>query len=157
MFRRSAITLLAALAASLGVAQGSSACTCLDLPTLQQSFDSAIAVFSGRVTSIQPAGDDLHVLVTVVPRYRWKGNLDEAVLVATGQNAGLCGVGFQIDTEYLIFAWTTTIAGRERPFTHVCSRTAPAQDNPDVTALGPPLVPTAVRAISWGGVKRIWH
>jgi hypothetical protein len=51
------VILAGALAATLGAFSTLGACTCTGDRTLQQEFDSAAIVFSGRVTSIQPAGD----------------------------------------------------------------------------------------------------
>ena len=158
MLRRSVVLLLAtALATALGAAARLEACTCTNEPTLAQEFESAAAVFTGRVTAIQPAGDGFNVIVTLTPLLRWKGGLDDPVILATPENAGICGYAFEIAREYLVFAWPYSISGQETIFTHLCSRTASAEGNQDIPNLGSPLVPTAVRAMSWGGVKRAWR
>lgn len=156
MFRAPlAVILAGALAATLGAFSTLRACSCTGERTLQQEFMSAAAVFSGRVTSFQPAGDGINVIVTVTPLHRWKGGLDASVAIATGANDGLCGVAFEVGREYLVFAWPYT--GQAALFTHLCSRTARVEGNPDIQNLGSPLTPTPARAKSWGAVKRAWR
>ena len=148
---------VAFLAIALGATARLEACSCTNDPTLEEQVASASMVFSGLVTDIQPAGDKSNVLVTITPLRRWKGGLDNPVLVATGMDVGVCGVTFVVGSEYLVFAYPVQIAGQQRPFTHSCTRTALAENNPDVTNLGPPLIPTAVRSLTWGGVKLAWR
>ncbi len=158
MFRPALVALIiGALAASQGAFARLEACSCTNERTLEQELNSAVAVFTGRVTAIQPAGDKSNVIVTLTPLLRWKGGLGVPLTLATPENSGVCGYAFEVGGEYLVFAWPYTISGQQTIFTHLCSRTASAEGNPDIQKLGAPLVPTAVRAISWGGVKRAWR
>jgi hypothetical protein len=158
MFRPALVVLIiGGLAASQGAFAKLEACSCTNERTLAQEFESAAAVFTGRVTAVQPAGDGFNVIVSLTPLLRWKGGLSVPLTLATPENSGICGYAFEIGREYLVFAWPYTISGQQTIFTHLCSRTGSAEGNPDITNLGPPLVPTAVRAISWGSVKRVWR
>jgi len=155
LLRRAAL-LIGALAALGPAASRLQACTCIDIPSLEENLASAAVVFAGRVTAIQPAGDGLNVIVTLAPLMRWKGGVSATVTVVTGENGGLCGVAFETGREYLVFA-TPYTPGPPALVTHLCTRTAPVENNPDVQKLGAPLSPTPVRAVSWGGVKRVWR
>lgn len=146
--------LLAALL--LGAPALASACSCTNQLTLQQEFDYAWLVFSGRVTGIQP--DPFGTLVvTFEPLQRWKGPLDFAQIVVTPPNSAACGFPFEPGQEYLVFA-TMAYYGltyTPTPFTHLCSRTAPLADNPYLPEMPPPLLTTTAARPTWGALKTI--
>jgi hypothetical protein len=84
----------------------------------------------------------------------WKGTLPDVVTIYTGLWDGDCGYNFEIDIEYLVFAYDigTKVA---QLGTGLCSRTALLEGNPDVAELGAPVTPTL--PTSWGMIKRTWR
>lgn len=142
---------LALVASSPGAIR---ACTCTEPPTLQQEFDGAWKVFSGRVVAIQPELDGL-VAVIFEPYERWKGTLDYFVKVVTPEHEGVCGYPFAIGGEYLVFGQYHLVGITYTPtaFTHLCSRTSALEGNPYLAQLPPPLLPTPATARSWGTLK----
>lgn len=151
------VPLLAAplLALTLAAApRAAGACSCTSTPTLQEEFDGAWKVFSGRVVSIQPELDDL-VAVVFEPHERWKGTLDHLEKVVTPDFDGACRYPFVVGGEYLVFGQyrLVGITYTPRAFTHSCSRTSPLYGNPYVPLLPPPVLPTPAVARSWGTLK----
>jgi len=130
------------------------ACTCTEPPPLQQEFDAAWLVFSGRVLEIQedPFGT---LAVSLDPIDRWKGPLSPGQLVVTPLNGGVCGFTFEVGQEYLVFAfyYPYGVTMTPTPFTHLCSRTSLLAGNPYVASLPPPLVPTPAARPTWGALK----
>lgn len=146
--------LLAALL--LGAPVHATACSCTNQLTLQQEFDGAWLVFSGRVTSIQP--DPFGTLaVFFEPLQRWKGPLGFQQLVVTPLDTGVCGFPFEVGEEYLVFATMTYygITLTPAPFTHLCSRTSLLAGNIYLPDLPPPLVTTPAARPTWGALKTI--
>lgn len=155
---RMATTLFALLSWFAVLAPGTaSACSCTNNLTLQQEFDFAAAVFSGRVMSVNPYGDGSQVFVWMEPIARWKGGISTPLFVFTPENEGACGFPFAVGGEYLVFASSGTLDGSPIFWTHLCSRTSPLEDNPHVPLLGPPLVPTGVLSPTWGGIKTLYR
>jgi hypothetical protein len=74
-------------------------CSCQGV-TVENSFENARAVFSGKVTRITPSGDDFIVKFAV--KDVWKG--DRIDSVRTNKSDGMCGVGFKKGKEYVVFA-----------------------------------------------------
>lgn len=130
------------------------ACTCSGTATLQQEFDVAWKVFSGRVVAIQPELDGL-VAVIFEPHERWKGTLEHHEKVVTPEDEGACRYPFVVGGEYLVFGQYRLVGITYTPtaFTHSCSRTSPLYGNPYVSQLPPPLLPTPAAARSWGTLK----
>lgn len=145
------LSLLAALALTPRPAH---ACSCTNDRTLQQEYDNAWVVFSGRVVSItaDPFGT---YAVQIDPIQRWKGPLQYAPIVVTPLNAAVCGYPFEVGTEYLIFAvnYGYGLTYTPTPFTHLCSRTAPLAGNPYISDLPAPLETTPAARPSWGTLK----
>ena len=151
LFAVPAIAALAILASPLPV----SACSCTNQLTLEQEFGYAAAVFSGRVISITPEPDGLHVLAMLEPIARWKGGIGATVPVYTPSNGGACGFPFEVDGEYLVFGSASDPSGPF--FTHLCAKSSPLEGNVYVPLLGPPLIPTGTRSPSWGALKRFYR
>ena len=89
------------------------ACSCFRSPPLE-SLEASTAVFSGRVIDIEgipPPGPvyrrtPIPVQVTIQVSKVWKGPSDETLVIHTGLDGGLCGLGyfFMIGEEYLVYA-----------------------------------------------------
>ena len=136
------------------------ACSCTNNLTLDQEFAAAGSVFSGRVSAIAPSPDPSYLAVQFEPITRWKGTLDATPVVLTPPNEGVCGFPFQVGLEYLVFASVYAIGVPPSApvyYTHLCSRTGLLAGHPDLPNLPPPLVPTAVRARTWGALKGIYR
>ncbi len=85
-------------------------------------FEAANAVFEGRVTRIQQ-GEPLEVTLMVVRT--WKGADSEEVVVQTPSNSAACGVSFEQDHSYLVYATTEG----EELFASLCGGTARVEDS----------------------------
>jgi len=93
--------------------------------------------------------DPFDVLVTVAREAVWSGPLTETVLVRTWENEAICGYSFEIGHDYLIYASGGPIAS-----TILCDRTHERwAGDPDIVALGPPLVSVGVQPRSWSAAK----
>jgi len=130
------------------------ACSCTTERTVQQEFDGAWKVFSGRVVSIQPELDGV-LAVFFEPYERWKGSLDHVVKVVTSEDQGSCGYRFTVGGEYLVFGQYSLVGITSTPtaITYSCSRTSPLAGNPYLSQLPPPLLPTPAAVRSWGTLK----
>lgn len=147
------VLLLALLAALLATPRSAAACSCTNNLTLQQEFDYASVVFSGRVLEIQPGFDNM-LEVRFEPLQRWKGPLHSAQLVVTPLDTAACGFPFEVGEEYLVF--TTGMfygVASHAEFTHLCSRTSLLAGNPHLPGLPPPLATTPAARPSWGTLK----
>jgi hypothetical protein len=124
-----ALTLVAlagfvALAALLAppLAAVTHACSCMSpAPTVEQTYQDADAVFSGRVQVLEPTKiealfpdprtqmvamvDGIHAHFAVIES--WKGVAGREVDVWTGRGGGDCGYEFQLPEAYLVFARRT--------------------------------------------------
>lgn len=148
--------LLAALLLAAPVA--ATACSCTNELTLQQEFDAAWVVFSGRVLQVQP--DPFGTLaVYLEPIQRWKGPLEYVQLVVTPLDEAVCGFPFVVGGEYLVFGNLSYygITYTPAPFTHLCARTSPLAGNPYLAEMPPPLVTTPAARASWGRLKTIYR
>lgn len=147
----------ALVAALLAAPVTAAACSCTYEPTLQEEFDSATRVFSGRVLWINPSPYGEWNEVMFEPLERWKGPMDPGIVVVTGSNDGVCGNHFEVGGEYLLFCWVLSygITLTPMPFTHSCSRTAPLEANPWISLLPPPVLPVSAARPTWGALKTI--
>jgi hypothetical protein len=106
---RSALFAGLALVGSLSLVPEAQACKC-SMPAPQQAKENAAAVFEGRVTEIQhqEAGGASGIgfnLVTLKLVRTWKGVNDvETVQVRTSDSSASCGIMFEKDTSYLVYA-----------------------------------------------------
>lgn len=115
------------------------------------------AVFTGVVADIRSAepGHFQQVWVTLNVTAIWKGTPGAQVRILTGANSGICGVPFDLNREWLVFA--RNLPGEPGRLTAgTCSRTASAANNPDVRDLGPPDSTPSIQR-SWGKVKALYR
>lgn len=142
----------------LAVPVAAAACSCTNELTLQQEFDGAWLVFSGRVLEIQadPFGT---LAVQLEPIQRWKGPLQYVQLVVTPVDEAVCGFPFVVGEEYLVFTTMSYygITYTPTPFTHLCARTSPLAGNPYLADMPPPLVTTPAAPATWGRLKTIYR
>src|SRR4051812_14384200 len=84
------------------------ACKCM-VPTPALSREQASAVFEGRVTNISSEGAENGAtnVVTFALVRTWKGlESDEVVTVRTSGSTASCGIAFERNKSYLVYAST---------------------------------------------------
>lgn len=138
--RKIATLLFASLVLTLPSARAH-ACSCMaeDVPTAFQRSD---AVFEGRVIEVD-RGDDpsAPVRVTMEVVQHWKGIEEERVIVQTAADSAMCGVAFEPETSWLVYATREGDALNAS----LCSRTARIEDAAeDLAELGAGVVPVEV-------------
>ncbi|MGH7724801.1 MAG: hypothetical protein ACREOU_05170 [Candidatus Eiseniibacteriota bacterium] len=134
------------------------ACSCLWIPTLDVERTNSAAIFTGFPINVRSAEPEYPYSVWVTFRVGavWKGTVTPTIEVLTGANEGICGVTFRTGIEYLVFAYGHGSGSSFLLTAGLCGRTAPALENPDVIALGPPIaVPVSPR--SWGKLKVLFR
>ena len=157
--RSPSLLVSAVLVAGLGAAfvGQARACECTGPQTLDVRVARSSAVFTGKVLAIQPSANPQYQLLVVAPVLRWKGGLTDPVIVADPNFDGICMFHATVGTEYLFFTDPGGVVGPAPEaglYVTSCSGSAPSQDNPDVLALGAPLMPTPTLARSWWALKR---
>ncbi|MCQ6276376.1 hypothetical protein JMM81_15785 [Bacillus sp. V3B] len=103
-----------------------SACSCAELPSVEEEFDRSKAVFSGKVVDIREKRSlkgytSKSVLFEVVNT--WKGVEQSQIIITTGQGGGDCGFDFKEGQEYLVYANESTMYGVKSLVTVICDRT----------------------------------
>lgn len=111
------------------------ACSCAGSDSPSEAFDGAHSVFVGTVTSIhgsrsgsgladrvrdqlgleEPYGREVRFTVTD----SWKGVQSATTGVWTGFGGGDCGIGFNVGSSYLVYAFESEGAS----YTGICTRT----------------------------------
>ena len=81
------------------------ACSCVSLTKAEQGAQ-AVAVFTGTAARIDEVGSRRVVNFDVDTVY--KGSVDPSIDVKTGRGGGDCGVEFEIDERYTVFASGST-------------------------------------------------
>ncbi len=116
-----------------------SACSCLPPGSPQESMESSVAVFAGRVSSVMPApeyGNNVTFNVT----QSWKGPTGADISVFTASDSAACGVNFETGKDYIVYASANEDDGTLRA--SLCSRTHKLMVNDeDLAALGVGAIP----------------
>ena len=127
-----------ALAASRSPPAVAAACSCVEV-TPEAAFGAADAVFEGRVTAVREEADARIATLSVVQQ--WKGVETEAIEVRTPLAGSMCGLGFEAETSWLIYAERRGDALH----TGLCARTRRVEDADDDRAfLGAGEVPVEI-------------
>ena len=84
-----------------------SACSCAELPSVEEEFERSQAVFSGKVVDVREKRSikgyqTKSVLFEVTNT--WKGVKQSQIIITTGQGGGDCGFEFKEGQEYLVYA-----------------------------------------------------
>jgi MYXO-CTERM domain-containing protein len=132
------------------------ACKCV-MPTPQTAKDSAEAVFEGRVTSIErepppgPVGVGMNVVTFALVRV-WKGlESEETVVVRTSEQSAACGIEFEKDKSYLVYA----AKGDKGLQAGACGGTRPMSDaSADLAVLGGGITPVKVEPAKKDDAKK---
>jgi len=103
-----------------------SACSCAELPSVEEEFERSQAVFSGKVVDIREKRSikgyiTKSVLFEVTDT--WKGVKQSQIIITTGQGGGDCGFDFKEGQEYLVYANESTMYGAKALVSTLCNRT----------------------------------
>lgn len=103
-----------------------SACSCADLPSVEEEFERSKTVFSGKVVDIKErlslkGYTSKSVLFEVTNT--WKGVEQSQIIITTGQDDGDCGYNFIKGEEYLVYANESIMYGAKSLVSTMCNRT----------------------------------
>ena len=120
------------------------ACSCAELPSVEEEFERSKAVFSGKVVDINEQSSlkgstSTSVLFEVTNT--WKGVEQSQIIITTGQGGGDCGYHFTEGKEYLVYAYESTMYGANSLVTVICNRTGvlnSSQEDLEVLGEGQP-------------------
>ena len=103
-----------------------SACSCAEVPSVEEEFEQSQAVFSGKVVDVREKRSikgyqTKSVLFEVTNT--WKGVKQSQMIITTGQGDGDCGIDFNEGQEYLVYAYKSTMYGAKSLVTTICDRT----------------------------------
>lgn len=117
-----------------------SACSCAELPSVQEEFERSKAVFSGKVVDIEERRSVKGYTVKSVlfeVTNTWKGVEQSQIIITTGQGHGDCGYDFTKGKEYVVYANESTMYGVESLVTTMCDLTGLLSSSQgDVEVLG---------------------
>lgn len=138
-WQRALVAVILALWVGLAAVRSVAACTCVAPSPPATAFSVMPAVFVGTVQSVRQGGgglswlNELLSLIGLPPYYfsgglyvnltvsrAWKGVSQTQVLVVTGGSGASCGLDFQLNQDYLIYAWPDTYGLT----TNLCTRSA---------------------------------
>jgi len=94
-------------------------CSCIEPPPPEEAYEDADLVFSGLVTNIVLDASGYYYEVTFQIIDIWKGEYLEEITVLTELFSDTCGYPFQINNEYLVYAYTYSWG----IYTNICTRT----------------------------------
>ena len=139
-----ALALLLSVLWVLGNAGQAYACKCAVPGPPSEEMEKFVAVFAGKVVSIEHSFDPGAATVTPDDRTTvglevstvWKGDVHEDMYVTTPPTGGSCGFTFTEDEEYILYAHDS--AYDDGGYTvSICSRTALlSQAQADIDAFG---------------------
>lgn len=104
-----------------------SACSCAELPSVEEEFERSKAVFSGKVVDINNKRSLIGSTTTSVlfeVTNTWKGVKQSQIIIKTGQGGGDCGYTFTKGKVYLVYAYESSMYGAKSLVTIICDRTA---------------------------------
>lgn len=117
-----------------------SACSCVELPSVEEEFERSKAVFSGKVIDIiENQNSTKSVLFEVTNT--WKGVEETQIIITTGQGGGDCGINFKVGVDYLVYANESTMYGEKSLVSITCDRTnelSSAQEDLAILSEGQP-------------------
>ena len=94
-------------------------CSCMEPPPPEEAYEDADVVFSGEVINITEDESGYYHEVTFQIIDVWKGEDSEEITVLTETYSDACGYNFQINNEYLVYAYNYTWG----IYTNICTRT----------------------------------
>lgn len=123
------------------------ACSCAEIPTVEEELERSKAVFTGNAITIKEQrhldGSITKSVLFGVTK-TWKGVSESQVIITTGLGGGDCGYEFEQGKEYLVYANNSSMYGEKDDLvTIICDRTnelITAQE--DLALLGQGKIPT---------------
>jgi len=107
---------------------------------VRNANERSVAVFSGTVIEINEDPLDLIYSVRFRVTSQWKGSQVAAIYINTGKGSGDCGFPFELNKEYLVYAFETSDT---KLSTNICDRTALLSEaQADIAVLGKPKAKT---------------
>ena len=103
-----------------------SACSCAELPSVEEEFEQSQAVFSGKVVDVREKRSIKGYITKSVlfeVTNTWKGVKQSQIIITTGQGGGDCGFDFKEGQEYLVYANESTMYGAKVLVSTLCNRT----------------------------------
>lgn len=103
-----------------------SACSCAELPSVEEELKQSQAVFSGKVVNVsekQSIKGQVTKSVLFKVTNTWKGVKQSQIIITTGLGGGDCGFDFKEGHEYLVYANESTMYGAKSLVTIICNRT----------------------------------
>ena len=94
-------------------------CSCMEPPPPGDAYEEADVVFSGEVTNMVISEGGYYYEVTFQIIDIWKGEYLEEITVLTELFSDTCGYPFQINNEYLVYAYSYNW----EIYTNICTRT----------------------------------
>lgn len=115
-----------------------SACSCAELPSVEEEFERSKAVFSGKVVEVKEKRSlkgytTKSVLFEVANT--WKGVKQSQITITTGLGGGDCGFDFNEGEDYLVYANESTMYGTESLVSIICDRTNELSSSQDDIAI----------------------
>jgi len=121
-----------------------SACSCAELPSVEQEFERSQAVFSGKVIEIKEKrslkGYTTNSVLFEVTN-TWKGVEQSQLVLTTGQGDGDCGYHFIKGQEYMVYAYESSMYGATSLASGICDRTnllSSSQEDLEILGAGQP-------------------
>ena len=81
-------------------------CSCLEPPPPEDAYLDADVVFSGEVINIVLDDSGYYLAVTFQLVHLWKGEVSNNTIIFTDAESSMCGYDFQINHEYLVYAYS---------------------------------------------------
>lgn len=100
-----------------------SACSCAELPSVEEELEQSTAVFSGKVLGVREKrslNGYMKKSVLFEVKNTWKGVKQSQMIITTGQGGGDCGIDFIVGKEYLVYANESTIYGAKSLVSVIC-------------------------------------
>jgi len=141
---KKAMTLLAFIFMIVSFPSQTSACSCANLPSVEDEFERSKAVFSGKVVDIKEKrslkGYRTNSVLFEVTN-TWKGVEQTQIIITTGQGDGDCGYPFKKGQEYLVYADDSNMYGATSLASVICDRTdilSTSQEDIEILGAGQP-------------------
>ncbi|WP_394234237.1 hypothetical protein [Niallia oryzisoli] len=103
-----------------------SACSCAELPSVEEELERSQAVFSGQVVNVREKRSIKGYITKSVlfeVTNTWRGVKQSQMIISTGQGDGDCGIDFKEGQEYLVYANESTMYGVKSLVSTICDRT----------------------------------
>ena len=94
-------------------------CSCMEPPPPEEAYQDADVVFSGEVTDMVVDESGYYYEVTLQTIDVWKGEISDEIIILTELYSDTCGYYFQINHEYLVYAYSYNWG----IYTNICTRT----------------------------------